>query len=323
MEIIGLGINPKIRAYLADVRRVESEPFGDFFQFSSVNEVRLGGFKEFYSVVLSRSIGEIVALFKKKNGNFSLNLATRENTYSSRLKTFLLNLEDTKEKSDVRFLLYSKKTRNQVKKAFDSALTLSVSPVMGDAYEVYSQTIENLGNKPRTKEWFTDLEGFLGSDILCFTASIGQNIVGVNYAIRSGDYILLMFNASTKEGKELNVNNFLYDALVKWSIENGLIWVDFGTSVEKDTSHIHFKLGFGAEEWYLSQKEFGTAGHRLSKWISQKRYNHNLRRLKNQHREPTIGVPPFTPLENKIWLIIAVIGSIVLIASLYFVYHLK
>ncbi len=192
-----------------------------------------------------------------------------------------------------RFGLYEGKTRNLVRKSYKNLFTLKIGAVPKDFYALYSISMERLKSKPRSREWFADLEKAFSESVV--TISLfdrgeelkggGSNaneskpgkLVGVNYCLVSSEYALLMFNISDPSYWDHAVNDRLYDELVKWSIEKGIHWLDLGPSTISDDSHNHFKEGFGAKRFYIFNAKSGSPSYRLKSFMSTKTHNFGLR----------------------------------------------
>ncbi len=278
MKIIGHSTNPKIRAYLENVYSVFFlEDISGVPLFGKGKEYFLGGYKSFYSVILeedSSLIRASITSFRQRS--FRCDFSTRENLFRSKLVHFLLDVGPCSGK-DARFDLYSKKTRNQVRGSYKNDFTMIIGEPLAEFYDLYKVAMHRLGSDPKSKDFLGTLQKYLKEDAVCFSLFDGEKLIGVNYCIRSGELVSLALNVSLPEYWKYNINNRLYDEMICWSFENKIRYIDFGPAVDKDTTHNHFKIGFGAEKRFICDKRFGGYFATLADYCRRKYFSLSLR----------------------------------------------
>lgn len=264
MIITGLGNGAKTVSYLKNVYNLSQErDVMGLPVFTGDGKTFLGGFKGFYSVILSENdsendrekIKKFVLEAKKKFGKVLCSFSYKNRIYGGPMGHFLLDIGKISE-PEGRFILYSSKVRNQVKKSLKSGFEVKIGSMLEDFYELYKKSVGRLGGNIKNKSWFDRLVSIFGDDVICFSIFLEGKLVGCNFCIKNGNYIQLLFNVSLEEFWSLNVNNRLYDEMIAWSIKNGIKYIDFGPSLLSDKSHNHFKEGFGATVYYISDKNF-------------------------------------------------------------------
>jgi len=279
MKISGLGIHNKIEKYLKHKNLNTRDEYLGLPIFEFEGTYFLGGYKAFYSIlegVKKEEIDNVLKLLSKSYKNIKCNFSTEKNLYNGKLANFVLDLNGLKNNEE-RFNVYNKKTRNQVRKSYKNDLVVKIGRHEEGFNELYKKSMKRLGGSIKNISWFSELEDVFGNDVVCIYIFDNNILIGCNYCLRNNDYISLLFNVSDQNYWNYNVNDRLYDELIKWSIDNNIRMLDFGPAVLKDKSHNHFKKGFGASEWYVIEKQISSPLNKIKNFIKTKKHNTSLR----------------------------------------------
>ncbi len=278
MKTFGLAKNIDVQNHLKKVYELELVPNGEIPLFKDSESYFFGGMKSFYTLIEGGSKEEVsqqIAELKSKYRNVECLISVPFEVPGVKLLNYVFETRgiDDPEK---RYDLYEKKTRNLVRKSYKNDFVLKVGKPPENFYNFYKSSIVRLGGKPKSPVWFLELENNLSEHILTFSLFDKDKLIATNFCLIADDYVYLMFNVSDPEYWDYAVNDRLYDELIKWGIERGISHVDFGPSVTGDSSHNHFKEGFGAKRWYTLNQRFGGLLYRLNAFLRQKKYNLGL-----------------------------------------------
>ncbi|OYV63109.1 MAG: hypothetical protein B7X03_03135 [Parcubacteria group bacterium 21-58-10] len=280
MEVIGLPTNPQFQNYLKEAYDLDYVRIDGFPAFKkSGTPLFFGGFKAFYSVVFGATLKEVNNRIDNACNAYPeiiCDISVDDSSARGVLIHYLLDLNQLTSPED-RFKLYEKKTRNQVRKSYANELRLEVGAPPEGFYTLYTESIRRLKSIPGKKEYFDTLERHLGSSIVCFSLYNGDVLVGCNYTIVSSEYQLLCFNVSDHRHWHLNINNRLYDEMIAWALQKGIRFVDFGPGVRKDTTHNHFKEGFGARARVIVDRQKMPFLKKIKAFFLQKKRNLRIR----------------------------------------------
>ena len=282
MKILGLSKDLKVAQYLKNIYALDSFDAGGIPAFKKDEEYFLGGFKGFYAVLVDEDKEAVWGIIKSFFANYpevTCNFSVSDLGAEGSLVHYMLRVG--KDVSiEKRFELYSKKTRNQVRKSYMNSLRVVTGPPPQGFYDFYVANMRRLKSIAKEKSHFERLEKFLGESIVCFAVFDGEKLIGCNYSVVSGNYMTLLLNLSNNNYWNLNINDRLYDELITWAIQNKIEFVDFGPSVRRDQSHNHFKEGFGAIQRIIVNKKQMNPLKRVRLFFSQKTRNLHLRLLK-------------------------------------------
>lgn len=196
--------------------------------------------KNFSFDILEFSFCQITKGKKLENNNFTTNTLA-----------YILDADGIKN-SDELLNNLNKKTRNQIRVSEKNDLEFSIGQDIESFYPVYAETMLRLKAIPKEKKYFDDLLSAFGEKLFIILAKKEEKIIGGSLFAINENYLMLMFNASLKEYWNLNVNNFLYWQMIKFGLEKGVRWFDFGINATRDHDQIHFKEGFGARAYPIN-----------------------------------------------------------------------
>ena len=162
--------------------------------------------------------------------------------------TFRKQIDADPEKN---FSAIPRKQRAIVRKGIKAGLNAVIDENIDRFYDIYSQSVRNLGTPVFSKKYFTLLKNAFGSDceILTVTHS-GQTIASVmSFYFR--DEVLPYYGGGVAKSRVLKGNDFMYWELMRRCGERRIRIFDYGRS-KKGTGSYHFKKhwGFNPEPLY-------------------------------------------------------------------------
>lgn len=139
-------------------------------------------------------------------------------------------------------------TRYMIRKSQKAALTTSFgNDGVNDFYEVYAQSVRNLGTPVFSKKFFRIILEELGENAEIMVVRKDQMAVAAVMSFRFRDWILPYYGGSTLEGRQYAANNFMYWELLESARQRGIRRFDFGRS-KRGTGAYDFKSGWNMRE---------------------------------------------------------------------------
>ena len=150
-----------------------------------------------------------------------------------------------KEDVEANMLTIPRKTRAEIREGIRNGLEFRINEIgPSEFFDVYSQSVRQLGTPVFPKHLFvTGLEHF-GSDCKIFSVHWGGKLVSAVWTLFYKDEVVPYFGGSIREYNRLAVNNFMYWMLIKYGCEHGYKIFDFGRS-KKGTGSFDFKKRWG------------------------------------------------------------------------------
>lgn len=230
---------------------------------------------------------EAVKTIKKKLGcsYFELNfgpIGLSKNKFSgfkaAPLAFFILQLGEEENEESV-FKKFDKKVRNQIRKAEKYSFNFKTAgaEALEIFYDLYKENMERHGTPVKPLSFFLDLFACYGEKCRLLLVWDGAELAGANLAVLNGGYLRLFFSLSKVKYWNFCVNDWLYYKTIKWAYGRGVRIFDFGASSNKDASHNHFKLGFGAAELPIINYRQGSKWQYFKDYFRQKKYNLRIR----------------------------------------------
>jgi len=142
---------------------------------------------------------------------------------------------------------FDKKTRNQVRQSLNNKFEIRMDTPIESTYELYLENMKRHGTLPKSLDYFMSLSNNLKEKVFFLTAFLGDKLCGVNIFYMNNGYLLLLSNISLREYWPERINNFLYFKTIEYGYKEGVRYFDYGPSVQKDLSHLDFKMGFGGK----------------------------------------------------------------------------
>jgi FemAB-related protein (PEP-CTERM system-associated) len=177
------------------------------------------------------------------------NLQAAKYNQSQQYVTFRIDLTKGKEQL---WKCLDKKTRNAVRKAEKSGLTLKTTEEakqLKDYFGLYLQTQKRLGSPPHSYRLFQNLfETFSKSGKVSIRIGYYKQrpIAGVIVFMHNGR-IFWWNNAADARYRRLDPTNLLLWNIIEWGAEKDFHVMDMGRT-RKDTTIYHFKSGWGGNE---------------------------------------------------------------------------
>lgn len=154
----------------------------------------------------------------------------------------------------------SKNARSKIYKAYQGGLELVwLQPRdLSQFHRLYSAHAKAMGSKPHSLGYFQKMISAydFGTDLFMLGTKKDRQLVSANLFIVNKDYMEVRFLADDNQFRHLFPNNFLYAEMIKWAIERGIRYIDFGGIPKNMRSNIEFKMSLGAKEYPIYTKYF-------------------------------------------------------------------
>jgi FemAB-related protein (PEP-CTERM system-associated) len=147
---------------------------------------------------------------------------------------------------DKNFLAIPRKQRAVVRKAIKLGLTSTTDHHVDRVYDVYSESVRNLGTPAFPRHYFRTLKEVFGEDCDLLTIALDGRPLSAVLSFRFRDEILPYYGGGTAESRTTGANDFMYWELIRRSSERGLRLFDFGRS-KVGTGSFRFKKLWGFE----------------------------------------------------------------------------
>ena len=162
--------------------------------------------------------------------------------------------------SDANLKAIPKKQRAMVRKGIKNGLSSALSGEADLLYDVYAESVRNLGTPVFSRCYFHNLLEVFGEscELLCIHKD--QRLIASVMSFYFRDEILPYYGGGTLEARALRANDFMYWELMRRAGDNGVRVFDFGRSKEGSGSY-RFKKHWGFEptplyyEYYLVRAE--------------------------------------------------------------------
>lgn len=196
----------------------------------------------------------------------------------SALSIFVLRLPERLSPEDL-LGKFNKKTRNQIRKAQSRGFEIKIGPIerLDEIYELYLVNMKRHGTPAKPKIFFENLFKYFGNRCRQAAAYDNGRLAGANIMFIKDDYMRLQYNYSDPAYWPDCVNNLLYYKMIEWGRDRGVSLFDFGPGSDQDSSHGHFKLGYGAKPVPLYKMAKNDKINALKGWLSLKFHNLKIR----------------------------------------------
>lgn len=157
--------------------------------------------------------------------------------------TFRKSLDPDPERN---LLEIPRKQRAMVRKGVSSGLISVIDSGINRFYEVYAESVRNLGTPVFGKILFQVLQDVFGQDCEILSVEYEGRVVSsvMNFYFR--DEVLPYYGGGTSEARDLYANDFMYWEVMRRAVERGVRIFDYGRS-KIGTGSYRFKTHWGFE----------------------------------------------------------------------------
>lgn len=147
------------------------------------------------------------------------------------------------------------KLRAQYKKAEESAPETRIGKLelLDDFYKVFATNMRDLGTPVYARQWFAQLLTHNNLNCHLMVVYVNRKPVSVGFLVNHGKLMEIPWASTLKSANKLNTNMWMYRQILKFAIEQGCLFFDFGRSTI-DAGTFKFKKQWGATAyqhyWY-------------------------------------------------------------------------
>ncbi len=155
-----------------------------------------------------------------------------------------------------------RKQRAVVRKTLESGLQSQVNGDIGEVFNIYAESVRNLGTPVFPKRYFSVLRATFGTD--CDTVTIKDNGVPVSTVVNfyHRDTVLPYYGGGTSRARRNGANDFLYWEVMRLAAARGYKKFDFGRS-KAGTGAFAFKKNWGFTPEWLEYEFHFLPGHSM------------------------------------------------------------
>ncbi|WP_051207879.1 FemAB family XrtA/PEP-CTERM system-associated protein [Saccharospirillum impatiens] len=166
--------------------------------------------------------------------------------------SMLLPLPTTDERLDQQL---GAKVRAQANKAEEHKpeVRFGRADLLDDFYRVFAHNMRDLGTPVYSKAWFNTLlqtEAFNAQLVVVYQA---RRPVACGFLMGQGTMLEIPWASTLRRANPMNINMWMYRQILRWAVEQGYEWFDFGRST-RDAPTFQFKKQWGAQPvqhyWY-------------------------------------------------------------------------
>jgi FemAB-related protein (PEP-CTERM system-associated) len=155
-----------------------------------------------------------------------------------------------------------RKQRAMVRKGIDAGLRAVLTDQPDRFFDVYAESVRNLGTPVFPRRFFHVLAEIFGDDCEMLVVTHQDRDIAAVMSFYFRDEVLPYYGGSRPEARELKGNDFMYWALMQRSVERGARLFDFGRSKE-GTGSYNFKKNWGFEPERLHYEYFLVRDRRM------------------------------------------------------------
>ncbi len=158
--------------------------------------------------------------------------------------------------SEENMLAIPRKQRAMVRKGIQKNLQVSIDADTGRLFDIYSESLRNLGTPVFSPRYPRLLQELFGADCEVLTVSSDAQPVASVLSFYFRDEVLPYYGGSTLAARAVAGNDFMYWQVMERARERGVRLFDFGRS-KRETGAFDFKTHWGFEpqplcyEYYL------------------------------------------------------------------------
>ena len=139
-----------------------------------------------------------------------------------------------------------RRQRAVVRKGIDGGLKGELDVDVDRFFEVYAESVRNLGTPVFSRKYFRTLRDVFGKDCDILTVTKNGRAVASVLTFYFRDEVLPYYGGGTAEARDLKANDFMYWDLMRRSVERGFRLFDYGRSKVGSGSY-RFKTHWGFE----------------------------------------------------------------------------
>jgi len=148
------------------------------------------------------------------------------------------------ENPDDNLKMIPRKQRAIVRKGIKSDMESVIDTDIGRFYNLYSESVRNLGTPVFSKKYIALLQDVFGDDCEILTITHNNQVVASVMSFYFRDEVLPYYGGGGQLARELQGNDFMYWELMRRAGERGFRQFDFGRS-KADTGPFRFKKHWG------------------------------------------------------------------------------
>lgn len=147
---------------------------------------------------------------------------------------------------------FPRDTRYMIRKAQKNGLTSVLdNNRLDDFYHLYAESVTNLGTPVFGKKYFQILREEFGKSLeVTVIKDAAKSPVAAVLSFRFRDWVIPYYGGSSKRGRAVAANNFMYWEVMRTAIEHGVRYYDFGRSKLNTGAHF-FKTQWSMREYPL------------------------------------------------------------------------
>jgi FemAB-related protein (PEP-CTERM system-associated) len=159
-------------------------------------------------------------------------------------------IRDLPSDPDAVLTMIPRKQRAVVRKALGSDLVAAPDDDVERVYDVYAESVRNLGTPVFPRRYFRNLRAVFGERCTVMTVSAGRRAVAsvLNFEFR--DTVLPYYGGGLPVARGLGAADLMYYTVMRHAAESGLKRYDFGRS-KAGTGAFAFKKNWGFEPRFL------------------------------------------------------------------------
>ncbi|MGN7613934.1 FemAB family XrtA/PEP-CTERM system-associated protein [Magnetococcales bacterium HHB-1] len=153
-----------------------------------------------------------------------------------------------------------RKQRAEVRKAQRKGLTWQIDDTTDRCYDLYAQSVRNLGTPVFSRSYFHQLKETFGENCEPLIITLDNEPISAVLSFYYKDQVLPYYGGGGIAARRTGANAYMYWALMDQALSRGAIQFDFGRS-KKGTGAYNFKRFFGftpkplAYEYHLVQAQ--------------------------------------------------------------------
>ena len=146
------------------------------------------------------------------------------------------------------WLGFTSKLRAQIKrsKRENPKIRFGGKEYLDDFYTVYAHNMRDLGSPPHSKEFIRNILDNFTHNSWIIVLYMNNRPVAAGFLIGDGETLNIPLASTIREVNPLSINMLMYSEVLKYAIQKGFRYFDFGRST-KDAGTFRFKQQWGAQ----------------------------------------------------------------------------